>query len=91
MPTVLIVGAGSNVGESTAHKFLDAGYTVTYASRSGKLPSQFKHFPFDAAKPATVPDLFAEVRKAVGIPSVVIYNGKAAMAVLDSGRMLQCH
>lgn len=76
MQTVLIIGAGSNVGQATAHKFAEAGYSVATASRSGKLESQYKHFTFDASKPETVAGLFEQVRKAVGTPSVVIYNGE---------------
>lgn len=76
MPTALIIGAGSNIGQATAQAFAKAGYTVAVASRSAKTGSEFKHFTFDASKPETTQNLFAEVRKAVGTPSVVIYNGK---------------
>lgn len=75
MPTVLIIGAGSNVGLATAESFLGAGYSVAVASRSNKTGSKFTHFPFDASKPDTVPSLFAQVQEAFGTPSVVVYNG----------------
>lgn len=77
MPTVLIIGSGSNVGHATASIFASAGYKVAVASRSAKNPedSAFSHFLFDATKPETVPELFDSVRKSVGLPSVVIYNG----------------
>lgn len=75
MPTALIIGAGANVGVAVAEAFQGAGYSVAVASRSNKTGSQFKHFPFDAAKPETVPSLFAQVKETLGTPSVVIYNG----------------
>lgn len=75
MPSALIIGAGSNVGRATAEAFANAGYTVAVASRSAKTGQDFKHFAFDASQPETVQKLFADVRKAVGTPSVVIYNG----------------
>jgi NAD(P)-dependent dehydrogenase (short-subunit alcohol dehydrogenase family) len=77
MPTALIIGAGSRIGHATATAFAGAGYKVAVASRTAKLQdvSAFTHFVFDAAKPETVRELFESVRKMVGIPSVVIYNG----------------
>lgn len=76
MPVALIIGAGSNVGKATAEAFAAAGYTVAVASRTAKLDPKFKHFTFDASKPETVEDLFKDVRKVLGPPSVVIYNGE---------------
>ncbi|KAH8700250.1 putative short-chain dehydrogenases/reductase [Talaromyces proteolyticus] len=78
MPTLLIIGAGSRVGQATAEAFANVGYKVAVASRTARLDPKFKHFVFDATKPETVPGLFKEVRKIVGIPSVVIYNAYAA-------------
>jgi hypothetical protein len=77
MPTALIIGAGSRIGHATATAFAGAGYKVAVASRTAKLQdiSAITHFVFDAAKPETVRELFESVRKIVGIPSVVIYNG----------------
>ncbi|OTA70015.1 NAD(P)-binding protein [Hypoxylon sp. EC38] len=79
MPTVLIIGAGPNVGEASAEAFLAAGYRVAVASRTQKLDAKFKHYAFDAAKPETVPALFEKVSKDLGIPSVVIYNAYAGI------------
>lgn len=76
MPTALIIGAGSKVGLATSTAFASAGYKVAVASRTAKLQdSGFTHFAFDAAKPDTVRGLFESVRRTVGVPSVVIYNG----------------
>lgn len=75
MPTALIIGAGPNIGQATAEAFANAGYSVAVASRSSKLEPKFSHFPFDAAKPETVRDLFNQVETTLGHPSVVVYNG----------------
>ncbi|KAI1418398.1 NAD(P)-binding protein [Hypoxylon sp. FL1857] len=77
MPTVLIIGAGPNIGEASAEAFLAAGYQVAVASRTQKLDAKFRHFSFDASKPDTVPALFEKVSKDLGIPSVVIFNAAA--------------
>ncbi|KAI1140154.1 NAD(P)-binding protein [Hypoxylon sp. FL0543] len=77
MPTVLIIGAGPNIGEASAEAFLAAGYQVAVASRTQKLDAKFRHFAFDASKPETVPALFDQVSKDLGIPSVVVYNAAA--------------
>jgi NAD(P)-dependent dehydrogenase (short-subunit alcohol dehydrogenase family) len=83
MPSVLIIGAGSRVGQDTANKFADAGYQVATASRTTKADSKHKHFVFDASKPEDVTGLFDQIRKAVGTPSVVIHNGKVPFTVLS--------
>ncbi len=57
MPTILIIGAGPNIGRSLAAKFAHDGYKVAIASRSTPLDSTYEHFVFDAAEPAKVPDL----------------------------------
>lgn len=78
MPTALIIGAGAGIGRSTADAFADAGYTVAISSRSNQGGSKHKHFALDVSKPESIPSFFAEVRKTVGIPSVVIYNGECS-------------
>lgn len=84
MPAALIIGAGSRVGKSTADAFAKAGYSIALASRSNKSGSQYTHFTFDASKPETVKDLFNDVRKRIGPPSVVIYNGVSSCIPRDS-------
>jgi NAD(P)-dependent dehydrogenase (short-subunit alcohol dehydrogenase family) len=76
MSTVLIIGAGPNIGLGAAKAFAAAGYKVALASRS-KASDLYKHFSFDASKPETVPQLFEGVRKELGDPKVVIYNGNS--------------
>lgn len=79
MPTALIIGAGARVGQATAEAFTNAGYSVAVASRSNKVDSKYKHFPFDAAKPETTRDLFNKVEAELGHPSVVVYNGTLSL------------
>ncbi|KAI1841962.1 hypothetical protein JX265_003009 [Neoarthrinium moseri] len=85
MSTVLILGAGPNIGLATAKVFATAGYRVAVASRSkpADLDSSYKHFKFDASKPESVPSLFGEVRATLGDPSVVIYNTAQATSTPD--------
>lgn len=80
--SVLILGAGPRIGLATAETFAAAGYSVALASRSAKNTSPYKHFAFDASKPESIPKLFADVRKAVGIPRVIIYNGERSLLLL---------
>ncbi len=75
MPSALIIGAGANIGRSVAAKFANGGYKVAIASRSTPSDNTYRHFVFDAAEPATVPDLFAKVSAELGPPHVIIYNG----------------
>ncbi|KAH8813471.1 putative short chain type dehydrogenase [Flagelloscypha sp. PMI_526] len=74
MSTVLIIGAGPNIGLAAAKRFASAGYKVAIASRTAPENSEHRHFVFDAAKAATVPKLFSDVTTAIGAPKVVIYN-----------------
>lgn len=78
MPTVLIIGAGPNVGKACAETFAAAGYKVAVASRTQKLDSKYRHYAFDASKPDTVPALFERVTADLDVPSVVIYNSSSS-------------
>jgi NAD(P)-dependent dehydrogenase (short-subunit alcohol dehydrogenase family) len=76
---VLILGAGSNIGQSSATAFASKGYKVALASRSAKTDedtADLKHFQVDLSNPSSVPELFTQLKEALGTPSVVIYNGK---------------
>ncbi|KAH8813501.1 putative short chain type dehydrogenase [Flagelloscypha sp. PMI_526] len=77
MSTVLIIGAGVNIGLPVAKRFASAGYKVAIASRTAPENSEHRHFVFDAANAATVPKLFSDVTAAIGAPKVVIYNAYA--------------
>ncbi|KAH8799245.1 hypothetical protein DL96DRAFT_1699397 [Flagelloscypha sp. PMI_526] len=83
MATILIIGAGENIGLSTAKRFANAGYKVALASRTKPAATAHKHFVFDASQPSSVPSLFAEVTSSVGPPSVVVYNAADRIATED--------
>ena len=78
-PVVLILGAGPNIGQAVARTFASQGYQVGLAARSLKeadsTDSQL-HIPSDFSETDDVVNAFTKVKKAFGIPSVVIYNGK---------------
>ena len=78
-PIVLILGAGSNVGQHVAQAFREKGYRIALAARSVKesdntdeqvyLPSDFSH-------PNSIVEAFSKIESSLGAPSVVIYNGE---------------
>ncbi|TKA69461.1 hypothetical protein B0A55_08329 [Friedmanniomyces simplex] len=79
-PVVLILGAGSNVGQAVARTFASKGYKVALAARSLKDADSTDdqlHIPSDFSKTEDVVSAFAKVKKVFGIPSVVIYNVSA--------------
>lgn len=78
-PVILILGAGPRVGQAVAQAFHSKGYKVALASRSLKeadSTSDQLNITSDFANPDDVANAFTKVRKALGIPSVVVYNGK---------------
>jgi NAD(P)-dependent dehydrogenase (short-subunit alcohol dehydrogenase family) len=78
--TTLIVGAGPGLSASLARAFAAAGLQVALAARSrSKLDAiagdtGAKTFACDAADPAAVERLFANVAEQIGEPDVVVYN-----------------
>jgi NAD(P)-dependent dehydrogenase (short-subunit alcohol dehydrogenase family) len=84
-PLVLLLGAGSNIGQAVAKKFLAGGYHVALAARKlpdRKMSSQEWTYKFDLSNPSAVEDLFAKVSEDAGIPSVVIVNGKMTSYII---------
>lgn len=75
---VLILGAGPRVGASVAEHFLNNGYKVAVASRSGKAAdttSELSGFKADFADPNSIAPLFDAVKTQLGAPpSIVVYN-----------------
>lgn len=84
-PVVLILGAGSNIGHHVARAFSAKGYKVALASRRSReadnTPNQI-HIPSDFSDPSSIANAFSKVKTLLGVPSVVIYNGKYAQGVL---------
>jgi NAD(P)-dependent dehydrogenase (short-subunit alcohol dehydrogenase family) len=78
--TALIVGAGPGLSASLARALAAAGLQVALAARStAKLAALAgetgaKTFACDAAAPADVAQLFANVADQIGEPDVVVYN-----------------
>ena len=78
--TVLILGAGGNTGVAVAKKFKSQGWHVATVSRSAAKDPLTQHTSLhiqaDFASPNAVVDAYQRVEKELGIPNVVIYNGK---------------
>ncbi|KAI9735739.1 MAG: hypothetical protein M1818_006347 [Claussenomyces sp. TS43310] len=78
-PIMLLLGSGSNIGQAVAKRFEAEGYRVAIAARSVEECHESTNrwsYRIDLNKPNTVADLFVKVSEDIGIPSVVIYNGK---------------
>lgn len=79
-PVVLILGAGPKVGLPAAKAFASNGYKVAIAARSLKEADSTDNqlnIKSDFANPEDVVSAFTKVKKQLGIPSVVVYNGKS--------------
>src|SRR5688500_9699205 len=87
-PACLIVGAGPGIGQSVAHAFAREGYDIALASRAvdklktfqpgiDKLGAASRAYAVEAHDEASLRALFAQVRKDLGDPEVVVYNPAA--------------
>jgi len=77
-PVLLVLGAGARVGHPVARIFAAKGYKVALAARSLRETDSTAdqlHIKADFANPDSIPDIFSKVKKTLGIPSVVLYNG----------------
>jgi NAD(P)-dependent dehydrogenase (short-subunit alcohol dehydrogenase family) len=78
-PVILILGAGSNIGQHVARAFTSKGYKVALVARKLKeadnSPDQI-NIPGDLSEPNTVVNAFSKVKSLLGVPSVVVYNGE---------------
>jgi NAD(P)-dependent dehydrogenase (short-subunit alcohol dehydrogenase family) len=78
---MLLLGSGSNIGQAVARKFEAGGYSVAIAARSlsdRKVSDRRWSYRIDLSNPNTVADVFAKVTNDIGIPNVVVFNGKEA-------------
>ena len=76
----LILGYGRHVGIDTAQAFRDRGYKLAVVSRSNahvNSADDYLHIQADLSDPSSIQTIFSRVRKELGHPSVVIYNGRA--------------
>lgn len=78
-PIILILGAGPNIGQAVARTFASKGYRVVLAARSLREADSTDNqlnITIDFANPEDIVNAFTRVKKVLGIPSVVVYNGK---------------
>ena len=75
-PVLLILGAGGKVGASVAKLFASKGYKVAVSARTEKPALKESFFvASNLSDPSSVPSVFEKVKKELGAPSVVVYNG----------------
>lgn len=78
-PVVLILGAGSNVGQAVAKAFSAKGYKVALVARKvneADSTDKTAYIRADFSDPGSVAGVFSKTKSLLGIPSVVIYNGR---------------
>jgi NAD(P)-dependent dehydrogenase (short-subunit alcohol dehydrogenase family) len=78
-PVILILGAGKNIGQGVARAFASKGYKVALASRSLKeaeSTSEQLNITSDFSNTDDIVHAFTRTKKELGVPSVVVYNGK---------------
>ena len=78
-PVILILGAGPNIGQAVAKTFVSKGFKVALAARSLREVDSTENqlnITSDFANPDDVVNAFVKVKQVLGIPSVVVYNGK---------------
>ena len=77
-PVLFVLGAGPKIGLSVAYAFSIKGYKVALAARSledGFSTEGYLHVRLDLSNTADIEVAFGKVKKSLGIPSVVVYNG----------------
>lgn len=76
---ILILGAGPRIGTQVARAFASKGYKVALSSRKAREEDNTAdqiYISTDLSDPSSVVNAFAKVKVLLGIPSVVVYNGK---------------
>ncbi len=87
-PTTVIVGVGPGLGAALAARFAREGHAIALLSRSSEhrepilasirgAGGRAEGFDCDAASAESVARAFAEVRRALGDPEVLVYNAGA--------------
>lgn len=76
-PIILIIGAGTNVGQHVAKAFIAKGYKVASVSRKAETETNDSQITIqaDMSDPSSVEGVFTKVKALLGVPSVVVYNG----------------
>jgi NAD(P)-dependent dehydrogenase (short-subunit alcohol dehydrogenase family) len=78
-PVILIFGAGPRIGRHVAQAFALKGYKVALAARTLKEADNTTdqvNISSDLSDPNAVVNAFSKVKSLLGVPSVVVYNGK---------------
>ena len=78
-PVILILGSGPNVGQHVARAFAAKGYKVALTSRKSNEAENTQdqiNISSDLSDPSSVANVFSKVKASLGLPSVVVYNGK---------------
>lgn len=76
---VLIFGYGPRIAAGVARAFAGKGYKVAVVSRTNKAiepGDDYFWIQADLSDAFSVEGVFTKVRNKLGIPSVVVYNGK---------------
>jgi len=87
----VVVGAGPGNGAAIAARFAAAGYRVALCARDEQRLAALARkingataYPYNVRDPAAAPRVLAEIRAALGPPTVLVYNaGAGAFANLD--------
>jgi NAD(P)-dependent dehydrogenase (short-subunit alcohol dehydrogenase family) len=78
-PVAFILGGGPRIGHAVAEKLASQGYSVALGRRNVHPSVDIKNVmsvTVDVASIRSVETAFAQVRTKLGIPEVVVYNGK---------------
>ena len=78
-PVAIVFGAGANIGTAVSRRFTQEGYKVAGVARNPKddlANVTAKAIAADLSKPEEVARVFEEVKKDLGYPSIVVYNGE---------------
>lgn len=79
-PILLLLGAGKFLGTEISAVFAQAGYKVVLVARShqeGPQSNGYYHIKTDLGDPEAIPRIFEKTKQEVGVPTVVVYNGKS--------------
>lgn len=82
---LLLLGSGANVGAHVVRKFAANGFKVASASRTAQVQDRVDlHVQCDLSDPDSVIEVFNEVTRTLGPPSVVVYNGMKRKKVVHN-------
>ncbi|KFA71343.1 hypothetical protein S40288_08962 [Stachybotrys chartarum IBT 40288] len=85
---LLVLGAGSNIGQSLTERFKSAGYSIALVSRSAPTSSgasdEVLRIQADLTNPGAIASIFETVKAKLGAhPTVVVYNAAALTVPSD--------